>query len=223
MNTYETTKGKGAPTRRVAAMLVATLGCMSLTSLLVFLAISAPASAHNDTGIIKVASHVKNDDGTTSFEISIVFDGDGDPAPDAAVTIIAEHPNALKIGPVRMTPVKESPGRYAATIALTEPGEWQLRFTSLTPKAYLETTFTVEPEPTTTTGPESVSRPPTTFRATSVETFPATSPPSSATPQTTANSPGPRGQNTGRNLGFAAVGLVGLAAVLWLLQRSRKS
>jgi hypothetical protein len=216
--------------------------CACLTDFL-----GASADAHGKTGKIAVAETVKNDDGTTTFEIAITFDGDGDPAPNAAVTVVAEQVDALKVGPVKMAPVSGSVGRYSATIALSQPGEWQLRFTSLTPKAYLETTFIVEPQTTSTsattlaTQPASTTAPtpgptpgpaPTsavstpvapspTTRLTSIETIPSTrtSQPTDTTKPTT---PGSR-RALFRNTGVVMVG--GLAAIgvtVWLLRRRRK-
>ncbi len=229
MITYGVTQRPTVRGRRgFAALSVVAVVFMVFASVLV--AFASSASAHGKTGKISVEKTTKNDDGTTTLEIAIIFDGDGDPAPDAAVTVVAENVDALKVGPVRMTRVSGSPGSYAATIALDKPGQWELRFTSLTPEAYLETNVTVDAATTTdpSSGPTTDSATTSTSLSTTPSTTrPTTPPPTSSAPGTsdpnrTVSQPASRSSSASLFVGFALAAGAALAAVFWVVRRRRQ-
>jgi hypothetical protein len=233
MNTYDIFSPRRTQSRRsvlgVAAMLFATCAC-------VIFGLGAAADAHGKTGKISLADAVRNEDGTITFVVEVLFDSDNDPAPDASVTIVAEQVDALKVGPVKMAPVSGSVGKYSATVALSPPGKWQLRFTSLTPEAYFETAFDVEANASAPETPATVDAPSTPDAPTTVDTRASTqventttpaapstalpaSLPTTTRPLTDARPTCDSSSNLPRNVGIAA-GLLGVLGLgFWFVRR----
>lgn len=142
--------------RRALLLVLAVLTALAATQ--------APARAHGDDGAIEVVRAEPVGSSTVAFEIALTFTNDGDPADGATATVVAEHAaSGTSVGPVPLEPTGE-PGRYAAAVTLTEPGEWQVRFSSLSPVATLVVPHTVAaaPEPPTTTAPPTTVAPTTT-------------------------------------------------------------
>ncbi len=71
-----------------------------------------------------------------------MWDNDGHAAADATATVVADSPTGERLGPVPMEPTDDD-GRYTATLDFPSPGDWNVRFTVVTPPGTLEITQTV--------------------------------------------------------------------------------
>ncbi|MCX7619568.1 MAG: FixH family protein [Acidimicrobiales bacterium] len=127
----------------------------TLGALLAFLlsAVSAlwllhePVSAHEGPGTITVVDAQPVGANANRYTVELLW-ADGHPADDATITAVAEGPGQ-KVGPVTMTASAPN-GRYEAVITFPAPGEWTVRFTSVTPLAslaYPQTVATSETRP----------------------------------------------------------------------------
>lgn len=90
------------------------------------------------------------------YQVRLTYVADGHGAPDATVTAVAEQPGAAAATPVQLSAGAEE-GLYAGTVTFPGPGDWTVRFTSVTPAATLE-----QPQAVTAPGPTVTRPPPTT-------------------------------------------------------------
>lgn len=192
-------------TRRISAG-----ACLLFVSFLLAL----PAGAHDGAGTISVESSVPTDN-AAEIVVRLVWNNDGHPAADATITAVPVGVDGAT--PVLMEPV-DSDGRYRANVSLPGPGEWTIRFTSVTPVATLDQPQNIAAETTTTTAPEAAS---TTEGSTTDDT--PTTPALEATtgteqePATEVASPASTpasGDSEGSSSGAGAAVLVGVVVVL---------
>jgi hypothetical protein len=124
----------------VLARVVAAVAVSSLTAIAF---ISSPAGAHDGAAVITVESQAV--EGTSvDYVVRAVWDNDGHAAADATATVVAESPTGERVGPVPMEPTDDD-GRYTATLQFPSAGDWNVRFTVVTPPGTLEITQTVPP------------------------------------------------------------------------------
>ena len=177
------------------------------------LALAPPVAAHSDDGTITAAGGDRVTGTSVRVEATITFNSDGHAAPSATATVVAERPGSTPVGPV---PLKRdaATGVYAATIQLTSPGTWTLRYTSLSPTAVLERNITVDAVILTTPAPASTTSVPSTA-STTVLTSEGTAPALSVAPSIVASQPGAvRNDRGGR--GATTALFVGITAVIAL-------
>ena len=108
-----------------------------------------PAVAHDDDGAIMVVDRAI-DGLVIDYTVEIRFNDDGHLATDATATVAAELLGAGSTAAAVAMDMTEA-GSYVARITLPEPGEWLVRFSSLSPTAYLEVTESVDAAASTTT------------------------------------------------------------------------
>ena len=122
------------------------------------LALPTAAAAHGDTGIIEVVSAEPAGATSVDYVVQLTYESDGDPVPDADVTVTVEGGE-----PLAMTP--EGEGRYAATVTFPDDaGEHAVRFAAEEPAATLEheqvvTTTTTDATASTTDAPNVAAEP----------------------------------------------------------------
>lgn len=127
------------PSRR--SVLTRFVSAVAASSLLAVAVISSPAGAHEGTAVITVESQTV--EGTSvDYVVRAVWDNDGHAAADATATVVADSPTGERLGPVPMEPTDDD-GRYTATLDFPSPGDWNVRFTVVTPPGTLEITQTV--------------------------------------------------------------------------------
>lgn len=125
------------PTRSIAARLLV----VAVASAFFAIAAASPAAAHDGTAVITAESQTIQ--GTSvEYVVRAVWDNDGHAAADATATVVAESPSGDRVGPVPMEPTDDD-GRYAATVDFPSPGDWNVRFTVVTPPGTLEITQTI--------------------------------------------------------------------------------
>ena len=130
-----------------------------LAASLVLGALAAPAVAHDEVGVLTLVAENTTGELQVSYEVSFIYSEDREPVEDAALTVVAEGPDAQVTAPVALEPAGE-PGRYRGTVQFPAAGDWTVRFASVTPRATLERTQVVaEPVATssTTTAPNTTS------------------------------------------------------------------
>jgi hypothetical protein len=144
------------PTRGTAGRLLA----VAVASSFFAIAAASPAAAHDGTAVITSESQTIK--GTSvDYVVRAVWDNDGHAA-DATATVVAESPSGDRVGPVPMEPTDDD-GRYTATVDFPSAGDWNVRFTVVTPPGTLEITQTIPavaggaPEAVPTPTPESTS------------------------------------------------------------------
>jgi hypothetical protein len=125
------------PTRGTAGRLLA----VAVASSFFAIAAASPAAAHDGTAVISAESQTI-DGMSVDYVVRAVWDNDGHAAADATATVVAESPSGDRVGPVPMEPTDDD-GRYAATVAFPSPGDWNVRFTVVTPPGTLEITQTI--------------------------------------------------------------------------------
>jgi hypothetical protein len=125
----------------------------------VVLAVGSVAAAHEGDGRIEVLQATPAPYLAVDYQVRLTYVADGHGAPDATVTAVAEQPGAAAAAPVQLTAGAEE-GLYAGTVSFPAPGDWTVRFTSVTPAATLE-----QPQSVTAPGP-TVTRPPPTSSTT---------------------------------------------------------
>jgi hypothetical protein len=155
------------PSRRSVVARVA--AAVAASSLIAVALISSPAGAHEGTAVITVDSQTV--EGTSvDYVVRAVWDNDGHAAADATATVVAESPTGERLGPVPMEPTDDD-GRYAATLDFPGPGDWNVRFTVVTPPGTLEITQTVPPtdEPVASTEPAADPEPGSTSSVAATE------------------------------------------------------
>ena len=123
------------PGRALLLTAVALIGC---------LVTAVPAAAHDDAGVIEVSAAPAGR--TVEYGVLVTYVGDGHPAQDATATAVAEQAGRDPVGPVVLEATAE-PGRYRARITFPADGTWTVRFSSLSPTAYLERTETITAAP----------------------------------------------------------------------------
>jgi hypothetical protein len=171
----------------------------------VLVGVSVPVSAHEGDGIITVESGDVTGSVAT-YQVRLTWQNDGHPALDATVTATAlRAADGQAQTPVSMSPADED-GRYRASLELA-PGDWTVRFTSVTPAGTTEVPLSIAELATTTTD------------ATTTTTGATTS---TSVAGVVVSSDDDSGLSTAAVVGLAAVGLVALAAIgLALRARSR--
>ena len=202
------------PGRALLLTAVALIGC---------LVTAVPAAAHDDEGVIEVSAAPAGR--TVEYGVLVTYVGDGHPAQDATATAVAEQAGRDPVGPVVLEATGE-PGRYRARITFPGDGTWTVRFSSLSPTAYLERTETITAAPAAATsaavlGGSTTSPPPT---ASSVAT---TRPAASSDALNGAASPaGEAARETGGGGSGSVVFFVLLAViavgVTWLIVSSKR-
>jgi hypothetical protein len=125
------------PTRGTAGRLLV----VAVASSFFAIAATSPAAAHDGTAVITAESQTIK--GTSvDYVVRAVWDNDGHAAADATATVVAESPSGDRVGPVPMEPTDDD-GRYTATVDFPSPGDWNVRFTVVTPPGTLEITQTI--------------------------------------------------------------------------------
>ncbi|MPY94009.1 MAG: hypothetical protein GEV08_13375 [Acidimicrobiia bacterium] len=94
------------------------------------------AGAHDETGTITVAATAAGPL-TMAYDVDVTYLNDGHGAVDATATVVAQGPAGQEVGPIALEP-GTPPGRYRATVVFPAPGEWLVRFSSLSPLASVE-------------------------------------------------------------------------------------
>lgn len=122
------------------------------------LMLSAPAQAHDDAGVLEVTAATPAGDLTVDYLVSLIYSGDREPVADASITVVADGPAGRSTAPQALSPTERS-GEYQVSVVFPAPGEWNVRFSSVTPRAALE-------------HPELVSTPATTETTTTTEANP---------------------------------------------------
>ncbi|MGH9270723.1 MAG: hypothetical protein ACRDZ2_05580, partial [Ilumatobacteraceae bacterium] len=199
------------------------LALAAVAALLTTFVPSGLAQAHGDDGVIEVTAATAGTALTITYDILLTYLNDGDLAEDATVSVAADGPGGVTVGPIQLAPTGQ-PGHYGAAVGFPAPGIWQVRFSSLSPLALLERSETIEPDipstiavtsttaSATTTGPSTSTAPSTTIRETST----TSTTPSSTSPSTTASSSStatsPSGDD-GPPLGLVAAGGLGAVAL----------
>lgn len=120
------------------------------------LAGGSAAAAHEGDGRLEVLQATPGQDLAVDYQVRLTYVADGHGAPDATVTAVAEQPGAAAATPVQLSAGAEE-GLYAGTVTFPGPGDWTVRFTSVTPAATLE-----QPQAVTAPGPTATRPPPTT-------------------------------------------------------------
>lgn len=177
---------------------------------------AAPAGAHDEVGTVTVAmaeaTTTASGTASVSYVVDVVYVNDGHPASDATVTVVAEGPAAVIVGPVAMTETA-TPGRYGATVDFPAPGPWTVRFTSLTPLATAETTQDVGAPATSTSA--STTPPVPTLPVASTAASPSTPPTiTSVTGTVNTGGPGSYEPDDFADTGTRVLLIAGLVAVL---------
>jgi hypothetical protein len=97
---------------------------------------AGPAAAHDDVGVLEVVQ--ADVQGTrATYEVSLIYSGDREPVENATITVVAQDPAAVTVGPVNLEPTGE-PGRYTASLEFPSTGSWTVRFSSVRPRATIE-------------------------------------------------------------------------------------
>lgn len=99
------------------------------------------ASAHEKKGIITVVGAPSPSHDGVSVKVKITFSGDGHLAPEATVTVVAEHATQPKVGPLTLSQIPGETGIYTTDLPLGGTGKWTVRFSALSPTSYLETSY----------------------------------------------------------------------------------
>jgi len=121
---------------------------LAAMALIACLMAAVPAGAHDDDGVMEVSTAPAGR--TVEYEVLVTYVGDGHPAQGATATAVAEQPGREPVGPVVLEATGE-PGRYRARITFPADGTWTVRFSSLSPTAYLERTETIIAAPAAAT------------------------------------------------------------------------
>lgn len=98
-----------------------------------------PVVAHEGAGTLTLESADPANALAVRYRVRLVYTADGHPVPDATVTAVA-------VGPTSATPVpftEAADGVYEGTVTFPAPGDWSVRFTSVTPAATLEHAQTI--------------------------------------------------------------------------------
>jgi hypothetical protein len=115
------------------------------------LAMSAPALAHDDQGVLVgeyVADPADAPEGT--YRVRLTYSNDGHPAEGATVTLTAADGTGGVIAATPMSPVDV--GEYEAAVSFPNPGVWTVTVVAQAPAATFEQAVTIaEPEPSSTT------------------------------------------------------------------------
>jgi hypothetical protein len=127
-----------------------------LATLLVVVAAPAAATAHEGPGVLTVETDQPTDAGR-HYVVRLTWQNDGHPAARATtLTATAFGPDGAAQTPVPMTAVDDD-GRFEATLALPEPGQWRVNFTSVTPRASVDVQATVAAPSTTSTADDAAT------------------------------------------------------------------
>lgn len=125
----------------------AALGLLAVSMLLTA---ASPAAAHEGQGILTLESQVADDQGAVRYVVRLTWADDGHPALDSTVTATPITPDGSPQTPITLAPADED-GRYAGTVSYPTPGDWTVRFTSVTPTGTIEITEAVASQATSTT------------------------------------------------------------------------
>jgi hypothetical protein len=194
---------------RLGVGLLLAIGLWLITGLM------AEVIAHEGTGTLTVEAVQPAGVDSFRYVVKLVW-ADGHPVTDATVTVIAEGPGP-KVGPVTMT-AAGSDGLYEALMVFPTPGEWTVRFTSVTPTATVSQTQSI-------TGTESTAVGSTAMGSTA----PTTAAPATAAPTTAVPPPATAGSDldpTGSSsraiwIVLGLLGLGGAAAAGFVARRNR--
>lgn len=118
----------------------------------VVLGLATPAAAHEGEGILTVESQEPDGDGAVRYVVRVTWADDGHPALGSTVTATPIAPDGAPQTPVTLEPTDED-GRYATTVTYPAPGDWTVRFTSVTPTGTIEISEAIRSQPTSTTKP----------------------------------------------------------------------
>ena len=80
--------------------------------------------------------------GTAVITVKLTYAGDGDPVPDATVTVAGDDGADIVLTPVVLAPT--GGGEFSGTVPFPRAGTWNLRITSVTPAAEVALTQTVD-------------------------------------------------------------------------------
>lgn len=125
---------------------------LALLIALTVIGFASPAAAHEGEGILTVESQVPAGDLAVGYVVRVTWADDGHPALGSTVTATPIAPDGTPQTPVTLEPADED-GRYAATVTYPTPGDWTVRFTSVTPTGSIEVSEAVRSQTTTTTAP----------------------------------------------------------------------
>lgn len=121
---------KRPPFRCAAAALI--VFCAALAAL------GTPsADAHEGEGIFELQAQGSADSLTVPYVVRLTWANDGHPAFDATVTATPIDPGGTPQTPVPMQ-FEGDDGRYSGTITYPSPGNWTVRFTSVSPASTME-------------------------------------------------------------------------------------
>ena len=127
-----------------------------MKALLVAIAVAATvfgtalqAGAHDGPGNIQVISEETIEPTLVRYDVLVTFRNDGHPAKAATVTAVAEQPGAPVSTPVAMTALAEE-GHFGGDVRFPTPGQWVVRFTSVSPVASTEHSVTISAAPVRT-------------------------------------------------------------------------
>lgn len=108
--------------RRCCAILVCTA---ALTGIV------APAAAHSGGAVMEVVTADGADDLAVEVTVDVAYEGDGEPADRAFVTVTPRDDSGRRLEPIDLD--RATGGRYIGTIELDQPGRWILDVTSAFP------------------------------------------------------------------------------------------
>lgn len=113
---------------------------------------ASPAAAHEGNGILTVESQAPAGDRAVRYVVRLTWADDGHPALGSTVTATPIAPDGEPQTPVTLDAADED-GRYTTTFTFPTPGDWTVRFTSVTPTGSIEIAEVIASQPTSTTAP----------------------------------------------------------------------
>src|SRR3546814_3073384 len=131
---------------------------LSLLSVAFLIGAASPAAAHDGEGILTVESQIPTGDVVVEYVVRVTWADDGHPALQSTVTATPIASDGAPQTPVSLDPIDED-GRYAGTVTYPAPGDWTVRFTSVTPTGSVEIVEPIRSQPTTTTAPATTTVP----------------------------------------------------------------
>ena len=129
---------------------------LSLLTAAVVVGIAPNVGAHEGEGILTVESRAPAGDRAVSYVVRLTWADDDHPALQSTVTATPIAPDGSPQTPVTLEPVDED-GRYQATVTYPAPGDWTVRFNSVTPTGSIEVTEAIRSDATTMTAPTTSS------------------------------------------------------------------
>ena len=125
---------------------------LSIAVLAAFLATSAVAFAHSETGVLGIEATPGSSPRTVNVRVLLEFSGDRHVVPGATVVAAATGPDGIAVPDTPMTDRGE--GRYDVTLTVPAPGTWTVTATAIDPSASATASVQVTDElPPTSTQP----------------------------------------------------------------------